>query len=94
MKNNCYYFVEGKCEEKLINTLKEEPRRIAAGRVKVYNVITNELTKSQLITIQPGSTVVFVYDTDVLVTKHIKNNIALLKKYCKVNIVYLAQVKI
>ena len=28
MKNNCIYFAEGKCEERLLNALKDNPQKI------------------------------------------------------------------
>ena len=65
MKNNCIYFAEGKCEERLLNALKENPQKIQSGRVKVFNVIQELIPKSQLVTIQAGTTVVLVFDTDV-----------------------------
>ena len=93
MKNNCIYFVEGRCEEKLLNALKEQPQKIQSGRVKVFNVIQNILSNSQLITIQPGTTVALVFDTDIPLTECLKDNIRRLGKYCsKVKIVYLPQV--
>lgn len=93
MKSNCIYFAEGRCEERLINALKEAPQRIQPGRVKVLNVVQEYLTKSQLITIQAGSTVVLVFDTDVKQTECLRENISRLKKLCsKVKIVYLPQV--
>jgi hypothetical protein len=93
MKNNCIYFVEGRCEEKLLNALKEQPQKIQSGRVKVFNVIQNPLSNSQLITIQPGTTVALVFDTDIPLTDCLKDNIQRLGKYCsKVKIVYLPQV--
>ena len=81
MKNNCIYFVEGRCEEKLLNALKEQPQRIQPGRVKVFNVIQNTLPSSQLITIQPGTTVALVFDTDVPQIDCLKDNIGRLSKY-------------
>lgn len=93
MKNNCIYFVEGRCEEKLLNALKEQPQKILPGRIKVFNVIQNSLSSSQLITIQPGTTIVLVFDTDIAQTDCLKGNIRRLKKYCsKVKIVFLSQV--
>ena len=93
MKNNCIYYVEGRCEEKLLNALKEQPQKIQPGRVKVFNVIQNTLSSSQLITIQPGTTVALVFDTDVPQTDYLKDNIGRLSKYCsKIKIVFLAQV--
>jgi hypothetical protein len=78
MRNNCIYFVEGRCEEKLLNALKEQPQKILSGRVKVFNVIQNALSNSQLITIQPGTTVALVFDTDVPQTDCLKNRCILL----------------
>lgn len=80
--NNCVYFVEGSCEKTLIDALKEKPALIAPGRTKVFNAISHELTRSMLITIQNGSTVVFVFDTDVEITEHLKNNIKLVSTFC------------
>lgn len=93
MKNNCIYFVEGKCEAALLAALKEPPQKILSGRVKVFNVISNLIPRSQLITIQAGTTVVFVFDTDVPVTESLKKNIAHVSTYCsKTKIIFLPQV--
>lgn len=51
----CIYFVEGECEEKLINALKVDTSLVINGKVKKFNAITEELTNSKLITISPGS---------------------------------------
>ncbi len=93
MKNNCIYFVEGKCEERLLNALKEKPQRIQQGRVKVFNVIQELLPKSQLITVQAGTTVVLVFDTDIANTECLKENIKRLSTLCtKIKVIYLPQV--
>ena len=93
MKNNCIYFAEGKCEERLLNALKENPQKIQSGRVKVFNVIQKLLPKSQLVTIQTGTTVVLVFDTDVPNTEFLHENIRRLKMLCsKVRLVFLPQV--
>lgn len=93
MKNNCIYYVEGQCEEKLLKALKEQPQKIQAGRVKVFNVIQNILSNSQLITIQPGTTVALVFDTDIPLTECLMENIRRLSQYCsKTKIVFLPQV--
>ncbi len=75
----CIYFAEGECEEKLINALKVDTSLVINGKVKKFNAITEELTNSKLITISPGSRVVLVFDTDVVLTAHLKKNIELLK---------------
>ena len=93
MKNNCIYFAEGKCEERLLNSLKENPQKIQPGRVKVVNVIQQLLPKSQLVTIQAGTTVVLVFDTDVPNTEHLRENIKRLSTLCtKIKLVFLPQV--
>lgn len=94
MKNNHIYFVEGKCEATLLAALKEQPQKIVSGKVKVFNVIANLIPRSQLLTIQAGTTIVFVFDTDVPVTDQLKRNIELVSTYCpKTKIVFLPQVK-
>lgn len=91
--NNCIYFVEGKCEATLLTALKEHPQKIVPGKIKVFNVIANLIPRSQLLTIQAGTTIVFVFDTDVPVTESLRKNITLATTYCsKVKIVFLPQV--
>lgn len=93
MRNNCIYFAEGKCEERLLSALKEYLQRIQPGRIKIFNVIQRIIPKSQLIMIQPGTTIVLVFDTDVPVTKYLRENIRQLDRFCtKVRLVYLPQV--
>jgi hypothetical protein len=89
----CMYYVEGSCEEKLINALKIEPRILVPGKVKVHNVILEELPRREVNMIQAGTMVVFVFDTDVEKTDILKRNIDHVKKYAlQAKIVNLAQV--
>lgn len=78
----CYYFTEGQCEEKLIKALKLNPALLAPGKVKVFNVVQNVLPVSILMSIEPGSAAILVFDTDKAETDHLKQNMDLLKKYC------------
>lgn len=83
----------GKCEERLLGALKENPQKIQSGRVKVFNVVQKLLPKSQLVTIQTGTTVVLVFDTDVQNTEFLRENISRLRTLCsKVRLVFLPQV--
>lgn len=94
MKNNVFYFVEGKCEVALLQALKESPEKIIPGKIKEFNLIQKIIPKSILISIRPETKVVFVFDTDVPVTQQLRNNINQVKKFCpKVEIVFLPQVK-
>ena len=93
MKNNCIYFVEGQCEKKLIEALKEDPQRLRPGKIKIWNLIKDEIPSSIPLTIKEGSVVGLVFDTDVPQTDKLRKNILNLKKRCKrITIIYLAQV--
>ena len=90
----CLYYVEGQCEEQLINVLKAEPRRLTPGKVKVHNIIQEEIPRREVNMISQGTTVVFVYDTDVEKTDVLKKNIDHVMKYAsQAKIVHLAQVR-
>ena len=89
----CIYYVEGPCEQQLISALKEAPEKLIPGKIKVFNVVQNLIPKSQLLSIQAGTTVVLVFDTDVTQTLNLKKNLELLERYCgKLKIVFLPQV--
>ena len=70
MNNKCIYYVEGPCEQQLIAALKEAPERLIPGKIKVFNVVQNLIPKSQMLSIQAGTTVVLVFDTDVSQNLH------------------------
>ena len=93
MNNKCIYYVEGPCEQQLIAPLKENPTKLIPGKIKVFNVIQNLIPKSQMLSIQTGTTVVLVFDTDVEQTAKLKKNLELLTRYCgELLIVFLPQV--
>ena len=93
MNNKCIYYVEGPCEQQLIAALKENPAKLIPGKIKVFNVIQNLIPKSQMLSIQSGTTVVLVFDTDVEQTAKLKKNLELLTRYCgKLQIIFLPQV--
>lgn len=88
----CIYYAEGPCEHKLISALKETPSKILPGKVKPFNVVQNLIPRSQLLSLQAGTLVALVFDTDIPNTAILQKNIELIKRYCKVKIIYLAQV--
>ena len=60
------YFVEGECEEKLINTLKQPPiNLLLPGKVEVFNFITKKITRQRISVLEPKTTIILVYDIDV-----------------------------
>lgn len=92
-RGKCIYYVEGPCEQQLISALKEAPEKLIPGKIKVFNVVQNLIPKSQMLSIQAGTTVVLVFDTDVSQTLNLKKNLELLERYCgKLKIVFLPQV--
>ena len=92
-RGKCLYYVEGPCEQQLISALKEAPEKLIPGKIKVFNVVQNLIPKSQMLSIQAGTTVVLVFDTDVSQTLNLKKNLELLERYCgKLKIVFLPQV--
>lgn len=94
MIKNCIYFCEGPCDISLLNALRREPSLILPGRMKEFNVIQNQITTSMLLAIKPGTTVVFVFDTDKEITDKLKKSIKLIHERCpKTKIVFLMQVK-
>ena len=76
----CQYIVEGECEEQLINALKVEPILINPGKIKVHNIIQEEIPRRDVNMIKEGTRVVFVFDTDVEKTDILLKNIAHVKK--------------
>ncbi|MCI5773384.1 MAG: hypothetical protein MR210_02375 [Erysipelotrichaceae bacterium] len=78
-----HYFVEGKCEEKLINMLKQPKNGgyILAGKVEVLNFINEQITNLRIMNLKPGALIVLVYDTDVQNEEMLCANINKLKKH-------------
>ena len=92
--NYIQYYVEGECEEKLINTLKSELMVVKTGKVQVFNVVEKEITNARLITLRPGTMVVLIFDTDTGNIETLNNNINKLSKCSSVvDLVLIPQVK-
>lgn len=74
------YFVEGECEEKIINSLKISPHFIfRPGKVTVYNFIAKIISDNRIALLKKGTTIVLVYDIDVNKTDILEENIKKLK---------------
>ena len=88
------YFVEGECEQKLLNAIKAKPSLIKPGKVHVLNVIQERIKDSQLISIKEGY-VIFVFDSDVPKVEILIENINKVKSSCPaktVKLLHLVQV--
>lgn len=69
----------------MIAILKTDYQYIIPGKIDVFNVIQQELTSSRTIPLKPGTTVILVFDTDVLNTNVLAKNINFLKKQQNIN---------
>ncbi|MBR0463944.1 MAG: hypothetical protein IJJ23_06120 [Clostridia bacterium] len=92
MNTRCIFFAEGDCEAQLLSALKLYPGWILPGKVRVFNVVQDLIPKSQLLTLQDGMTVVFLFDTDTEQTERLLQNIQRVRKYCRVRLLTVAQV--
>ena len=89
---NRTYFVEGKCEEKVVKALQSQPQLIQDGRVYIVNVMQQKIKKDILRTLNKKSQIVFIYDTDTNNTNILTENIRIIKKL-DFNLVLIPQVK-
>ena len=88
------YYVEGDDEKRLIEVLKTDMRLIIPGKVQILNVVQEKLTDLKLRTLQDGTTLVFVFDTDVGDPAILNENIRKAKKSSNIKDVYcVPQVK-
>jgi len=69
------YYVEGECEKKLINCLKNK-QLIIAGRAEVFNVLEKKLSVAKLMKVKPGTTFILLFDTDTT------NDLSTFKENC------------
>lgn len=92
---NYIYYVEGQCEEKLLEVLKTDMQLIRPGKISKYNVIQEKLKMAQLRTLKKGTTAVLVFDTDTTGNINIlKENIDILGKYSAVSkVICITQVE-
>ena len=71
-----HYFVEGECEEKLINSYKVPPYSyFKPGKVEVVNFIQKRISRQRLLSLNKKTIVILVYDIDVGKTDILEENI-------------------
>lgn len=88
------YFVEGECEEKLINVLKTPPmNKLLAGKVEVFNVVNEEFSDARLATTRPNTIIVLVYDIDHGNINILDANISKLQSLGFKNIIHVQSIK-
>lgn len=79
MNYRLLYYVEGQCEKKLIDTLKEH-QCVLPGKIEVFNVTQDVFNDMRIRLIPPKSIIVLVFDTDVKLADVLLENIAVLGK--------------
>lgn len=88
-----HYFVEGECEEKLINELKvPKANLILPGKVEVLNVVNEKISKQRLMVLNPKTNIILIYDIDVGNTEILDYNIEMLRKYNFKNIYHIQSI--
>ena len=80
MNKTYQYFVEGKDDKKIVETLKKDLKCIISGKVDVLNVVQNQIPKTRIRMLNTGVTVILVYDTDKPQLETLEKNITVLKK--------------
>lgn len=83
------YYVEGECEKKLLETLKEQKNLILPGKVEVFNVVNKELTDMYLRLLSENTIVVFLFDTDTDKTDILQRNISKVRKNGRIRDLWL-----
>lgn len=89
-----HYYVEGQNEEKVINVLKSELRCIRSGKVTVFDVVREKMTKTRLARLKHGTIVILVFDTDTANAEILKYNINFIKKHSNIKkVITITQVR-
>ena len=86
--NRYYYFVEGKCEEKLLETLKEQRNMLLPGRIHCFNMVQERISEAMIRAIPPDTTVILVFDTDTDTSDILRENIRFLKSHYHIKAVW------
>ena len=58
------YFVEGEDEKKFVDVLKSDLKLIYPGKVQIFNVTQQKLTRLRMMNLKKGTKVVLIFDTD------------------------------
>ena len=59
-----FYFVEGQYEEVIVRSLINDFQYLKPGRIKVLNITQKKFPRSLMTSLKPGTSVVFIFDTD------------------------------
>lgn len=71
------YFVEGECEEKLINALRVNPvDYLISGKVTVFNFTNKLISNPRIAVLNKETIIILVYDIDVNKIDILEKNIA------------------
>lgn len=77
-----HYFVEGECEEKLINSYKLPPYLgFKPGKVEVFNFIQKRISNQRLLSLNKNTVIILVYDIDVEKIEILEENIKKLNDF-------------
>ena len=87
-KNNRYqYYVEGDCEKKLIDVLKNN-NILLSGKINVLNAAQEVITDLRLRTLSPDTIVILVFDLDKANAEIVKTNMDYLREHSNIKEVW------
>ncbi len=81
------YFVEGRCEKRLIDLLKEQ-QLVLPGRLEIFNATQDLFNNARLRLLPPHSVVILIFDTDTGALNALTQNIRELKRQQNVDRVW------
>ena len=85
------YYVEGECEEKIINAFQHEVVGFLPGKIDVINPAEKIISKLRISQLKKGTIVVLVYDTDVANEKILEANVNSLKRSKNIKAIHHVQ---
>ena len=78
LNNRYQYYVEGKCEKKLVRTLIDH-HLVLPGQTDVLNPVQEFIKPTHLRMLPPKTTVILIFDTDITETGTLRKNLDFLK---------------
>lgn len=85
--NRYQYYVEGGCEKKLIDILKNN-HTLLSGKIDILNAAQKNITDLRLRPLSPDTTVILVFDVDKANVDILKKNMEFLSKHSNIKDVW------
>ncbi len=91
--NRYQYYVEGKCEKKLVRTLIDQ-RLIVPGKAEILNPIQETIRPTHLRPLPKKTNIILIFDTDTSDVETLRKNLEFLKSQPNIqNVITIPQVR-